>query len=331
MNLELTGEDVTWQGMADNGSLRAGRLPRVVAVILTYNSLADLPDCLDGIRSQRGCDLKIVVVDNASKDDERAGMLAVARQKLPALNFLSALEAASGSVVGEATSFFIQNDVNGGYSAGNNIGARFALHLGADAILILNPDVRIQDPYYLQCLAFALLADDRNAVAASVIRNLAGDNENPMHELGFIEELCWPMWVALGPLGLRPPSRRGRSTNIEKVSGSCLLVRSRFLAQIGFFDEGVFLYCEEAILGAQVKRGGWKMAYVPELEARHAHRTATKGDPSRRVRTWIRSRRYFHERYTEYGVLRRCLLRLSQGLVLGLARLRSVVAARICR
>lgn len=326
MDSTLLSDDLTWQGAASSDSLRAERGARVAAVILTYNSLADLPECLEGMGAQRGCDLRIVVVDNASQENERAGMLAVARQKLHGLKILTSSEAAMGDFDDKLTAFFIQNDVNGGYSAGNNIGARFALRLGVDAVLVLNPDVRIQDPHYVQRLALSLLGDDRNVVAASAVRNLAGEDENPMHELSFWEEFCWPFWLALGPLGLRLRSRRSRGSEVEKVSGSCLLVRAPFLAQIGFFDEAVFLYCEEAILAAQVRQGGWKIKYVPELQALHAHQATAKGDPSRRVRAWIRSRRYFHKTYTQYGVLRRALLRVSQSLVLCLFYLRAAVA-----
>ena len=37
---------------------------RVGAVVLTYNSADDLPDCLAGLRAQRGVDLQVIVVDN---------------------------------------------------------------------------------------------------------------------------------------------------------------------------------------------------------------------------------------------------------------------------
>ena len=56
---------------------------RVGAVVLTYNSADDLPDCLAGLRAQRGVDLQVIVVDNASKLDERARMKAIFHEVLP--------------------------------------------------------------------------------------------------------------------------------------------------------------------------------------------------------------------------------------------------------
>jgi GT2 family glycosyltransferase len=289
--------------------------PSVTAVVLTYNSVDDLPHCLDGLLKQQGCDLRICVVDNASAAENREALLATAYQKVPDIEVVSAADARTGVVDRAGRAFYVQNNVNAGYSAGNNIGARLAAELGCEAVLILNPDVRVHDTGYVAGLVRHLFADRDVAVAASAIRNLAGDNENPMQELGFVEELCWPLSMVLARLGWRLPSLRSRAATVEKVSGCCLLVRIEFLRTVGFFDENVFLYCEEAILGVQVRRLGLKITYAHDLEAVHAHVSSAKGDPTWRVSQWIRSRRYYHAHYSGYGPLRRSLLRVSQGAV----------------
>jgi GT2 family glycosyltransferase len=293
----------------------------ITAVVLTYNSTDDLPECLDGLVRQEGCDLRICVVDNASTASSRVAMLDMFRARVAPIAVLNVAEAERGVADRAAKGLFVQNDINAGYSAGNNIGARLAVALGSDAVLILNPDVRIVDPRYVSKLAARLFSEPRYAVAASAMRNLAGDDENPMQELGFLEELAWPVWMVLSRFGVRPPSRRTRPSEADKVSGSCLLVRSDFLRELGFFDESVFLYCEEAILAVQIRRLGRKIVYAPELEAVHAHKVSTKGDPSRRTREWIRSRRYYHANYSEYGPLRRSMLAASHQVVLGLLKL----------
>jgi GT2 family glycosyltransferase len=302
--------------------------PSITAVVLTYNSVDDLPDCLDGLVEQQGCDLRICVVDNASTPSNRAAMLAALKEKASPVVVLSAAEAASGPIDPAAGALFVQNDVNSGYSAGNNIGAKLAVRLGSDAVLIVNPDVRIADSRYVCKLAAGLFSQPRYAVAASAMRNLAGQNENPMHELGFLEELAWPMWMLLSRFGVRPPSRRRRTSDVEKVSGCCLLLRTEVLRELGFFDETVFLYCEEAILAAQLRRLGRKIVYMPELEAVHAHKVSAKGDSARRTSQWIRSRRYYHLNYSEYGPVRRFLLAVSQQMVLGLLKVQHHLGTR---
>ncbi len=219
------------------------------------------------------------------------------------------------------------NHANQGYSAGNNIGVRLALALGSDAVLITNPDIRILCRDYISSLVTCLFADPDHAIAASAVRNLSGMDENPMNELSFSDELLWPIRMLLSRLGIRPSSMHDLSTqHVRKVSGCCFLARTSFLGQIGFFDEGVFLYCEEEILAAQVRHAGKCIAYRPEIEVVHAHVASSKGDPVKRFVAWSRSRRYYHSRYANYGMVRRGILRLSHACVISLMHMKKVIS-----
>ena len=87
----------------------------------------------------------------------------------------------------------------------------------------------------------------------------------------------------------------------KKVSGCCLMVRMDFIQLIGFFDEQVFLYCEEAILSKQVEQAGLNMYYVANLQAIHRHIKSQKGNARKRFRAWISSRLYFERHYNYQG------------------------------
>jgi GT2 family glycosyltransferase len=291
---------------------------RLGVVILTHDSDEDLPLCLAGLLQQQAVHLDIIVVDNASQTDRRERMCHAFREAMPKAHGIDAGLAVPARYR-QGDGIFVSSRSNGGYSAGNNIGARIATALGCTAILIVNPDVRITMPDYLLLLAEALLRDDRNAIAASAIRNLAGANENPMFEPSFRQELFAPLSMItrrLFPRQRQPLSGTGRE--MMKLSGCCFLIRSEFLIDIGYFDESVFLYCEEAILAAQIRRAGGQSVYVGDIEALHAHRVSAKGDPVRRQRLWSRSRRYLHKRYIGYGLMQRSALSVSHGLVIAL-------------
>lgn len=297
-----------------------GQPLRIAAVVLTYNSTDDLPDCLSGLLAQAGVDLRVIVVDNASRPEARATMEADFLAALPGGRVLDA-EAARPKDLADRTAVFLRNPVNGGYSAGNNIGARLAAELGCEAVLIINPDVRIDNPDYVAVLTKLVTADPRTAITCSALRSLSGAHENPMSEPGFFEELLWPvrmitarLWRA--PAGPQPPTA---TSQVDKVSGACFMIRSDFLRLIGFFDTSVFLYCEESILRAQVRALGWHMMMEPGLEALHAHRSSAKGSPLARFRFWAQSRRQFHRDHGGYGPLRRALLTGSRALMTGLA------------
>lgn len=298
---------------------------RLGVVILTYNSDSDLPLCLAGILAQQGVVLDLIVVDNGSRGVGREKMRADVRDALP-----DVLELQAGqdipSEYRQGAGLFVSNDRNAGYSAGNNIGARLAVSLGCDAVLVINPDVRIEAGDYLLKLAATLFASELNAVAASAVWNLAGVNENPMFEPGICREVLAPFFLLLtglsrGRIGANP--KPSAPTGNDKFSGCCFLVRSSFLTRIGYFDENVFLYCEEAILAEQVRRAGLHSVYNGEISVVHAHRAAEKGDPVRRLSLWSRSRRYYHAQYRGTGGISLTALRISHDVMLTVARMRA--------
>ncbi len=288
-----------------NGNTMIGS-PRIGAVVLTHNSTAELPLCLEGLAAQTGVDLHVVVVDNNSIPEERSAM---ETEFLKC--FANGVVTNASKPVSTATALFLRNSNNNGYSGGNNIGAKVAIKMGCTAVLIVNPDVRIYNPNYIATLATLISADPHTAVACSAMENLSGEQENPMHEPSFIEELSLPLHLlTMGffrtkdcNLMYAPDTRK-----VEKVTGSCFMIRSDFLEKIGFFDEGVFLYCEEAILMMQVRRAGWHMMMETRISALHAHRRQAKGDPRPRFSALVKSRAYFYRTYSDYGVVKRVSL-----------------------
>ena len=283
----------------------------IAAVVLTYNSTDDLPQCLIGLAAQRGVDLRVIVVDNASRPDARAVMEAQFSEAFPGCAILSVGE----NPHPEFYHLFICNHQNSGYSAGNNIGARAAIAMGCTSVLIINPDVRIVDPFYVVTMAKLISVEALTAVTCSKLRNLTGAQENPMRELNFFEEALWPFLMVHKRLRERILAcefAENTPFKVTKVSGACFMIRSDFLKAIGYFDESVFLYCEESILMAQVKKLGWHMIMDPRTEAIHAHQSQSKGDPLPRYRKWLESRACFHQIYSNHSAIKNFILALSR-------------------
>src|SRR6476661_998983 len=100
----------------DHGRDKARTAPRLTIIVVTYNSRADIDDCLTAITGERAprIDHEVAVVDNASTD----GTSAYLRGRWPAVTVIDA----GGNL---------------GFAAGNNVGIR---HTSGDAVLLLNPD-----------------------------------------------------------------------------------------------------------------------------------------------------------------------------------------------
>lgn len=296
----------------------------VASVVLNYNSDADLFQSVPQLAEQRGVEQTIIIVDNASHVESVTKVSEwLARWRPDAVTGTQAeveawVKSHPQEVRQRGRIYFILSGENRGYSAGNNIGIRLADALGADAVLIANPDMRIEDPHYLAELTKQLFSEDRNRVAASRILGLDGKDQNPLREPNFWEELLWPRFYLskfLKPISYIIPVSGREPLWVPKVSGCCLLLRMSFLRATGYLDEAVFLYCEEPILAAQVRSAGGHIIFVPTLSAVHAHVRSEKGNSSRRMLLFIKSRRYYLERYSGYDALQRYFLGASYWLL----------------
>ncbi len=84
-----------------------------------------------------------------------------------------------------------------------------------------------------------------------------------------------------------------------------------FAAKIGYLDEQIFMYCEEPILAATVKKEGRKIFYKHDATAYHMHRSSEKGEPLKRLEMFFESRKYYLENYSEYGRIRKKMVLFS--------------------
>lgn len=66
-----------------------------------------------------------------------------------------------------------------------------------------------------------------------------------------------------------------RATEVFAWSGAAVLLRAEMLAEIGLFDERLFMYYEDLDLSWRGRRAGWRHVYEPASVVRHRHAGAT--------------------------------------------------------
>ena len=255
---------------------------KIATIILNYNSSADCRKCISYLKAQQGVEQEIVVVDNCSCEDDRKAVEVLCNEQ-------------------DCT--FIANSENRGYNAGNNVGLRYAAEKGYEFALIANPDMEFPQTDYLATLVAQMQTDDDIVVCGSDIIGADGIHQSPMGKddnwrgsFGWIKEI----------LGKKKKSdaydfidNYKESHYCHKVSGCCFMIRTAFLKEINFFDEKVFLYCEEAILSRQVEMTSKRMYYLATAQAVHRHVKNEKGNPVKRFKTWGKSRCYFIDSYSK--------------------------------
>lgn len=270
---------------------------KIAIIILNYNNSADCRKCIGYLKAQQNIEQEIIVVDNCSRKDDRKAVEVLCK---------------------EQGCTFIANSENKGYNAGNNVGLRYAAKKGYEFALIANPDMEFPQKDYLATL-LAKMKEDRNIiVGGSDIVGADGIHQSPMGKEGsWRGSFAWIKNI----LGKKKKSdaydfidNYSESHYCHKVSGCCFMIRMTFLKSIDFFDEKVFLYCEEAILSRQVEMNGKKMYYLATAQAVHRHINSEKGDPVKRFKTWGKSRCYFIDHYSNDHWFGKQIAKLSMKL-----------------
>lgn len=268
---------------------------KVMAVILNYNTIEDSKKCALLLKKQKGTELYVTIVDNNSSD----GKICELRQFCDDNGII-----------------LIENKENKGFSAGNNIGLKKATEYGCKYALVINPDVEVRDEDFV-CEAVKTMESDNNiAVLGPDVINMKGQHQNPMREVRYWEEVLWPIILIRNKMKKSLPyiCDYTKSGYCEKVSGCCFCMRMNFAEKIGYLDEKVFLYCEEPILAATVKREGMHEYYKKNIIAYHMHKESEKGNSADRLKVFFKSRKYYLRKYSGYGKVKLAIVNKALSL-----------------
>jgi N-acetylglucosaminyl-diphospho-decaprenol L-rhamnosyltransferase len=234
--------------------MSAGSTARTVAVVVvTYNSATVLPGLLrsldDGLR---GVSWHLIVADNASADDS----VAVARQLVPDCRIA-------------------QTGRNAGYAAAFNAALRVAEPY--DAVLILNPDVRLR-PGSVAKLVARLGGDGAERAGIAVPRILDEDGgvafslrREPTVRRAFGEALLGQRAGRFAALGETVVDRDAyfRDGTVEWATGAVMLMSRACLEASGPWEERFFLYSEETEFALRARDRGFLTSLVADAEVVH--------------------------------------------------------------
>lgn len=218
------------------------KYPKIFIVILNYNGRKVLSRCLRSVFQTDYPDFKVVLVDNNSSDSS----LEMARSNFP-------------------KAFFIKNEENLGFSAGNNVGIKFSLERGADYVLLLNYDTEVRKDF-LKKLIVCSFQNGSWGILSPVI--FKGDSDQIWFGGGKID------WLRMKiKHDTKIKSRSCRESAF--ISGCAMLVKAEVFKKIGLLDEDFFLYWEDADFGVRARKAGFKLGVVFSSQARHFEKEET--------------------------------------------------------
>jgi N-acetylglucosaminyl-diphospho-decaprenol L-rhamnosyltransferase len=217
---------------------------KVAAIVVHWNSLEELPGCLDALGSHP--DLLVVVVDNASPD----GGADLVRTRYPGVRL-------------------IPMGRNAGFGAGVNAGAAATR---SEYVLALNPDTRLKGED-----ALAMAAAARDLGAAVVGPRLVGADGREELSFSTRDSLAGDFGWMLSWRAGRPGKVLSSPREVAWVTGACLMARRDDFEGVHGFDEGYFLYFEDADLCRRIRLKGGRVMHDPRFRAVHRRGGSSRG------------------------------------------------------
>ncbi|MBI2413419.1 MAG: glycosyltransferase family 2 protein [Deltaproteobacteria bacterium] len=219
--------------------------PLISIIIVNWNGMKFLPECLKSIFSQTAS-FEVVLVDNGSRD----GSAEYVKKGFPLV-------------------MVIEESENLGFAKGNNIGIAAAK---GKYILTLNNDTMLEEGF-LERLERAAESSDES-IGMWAVKILSFDKKT-IDSVGGL--LIYRDGLAKGRGRLEKDTGQYDSPKEVFIPSACAgLYRKSMLDAIGAFDEDFFAYCEDTDLGLRARLAGFRTVNVPEAVVYH-HYSGTTG------------------------------------------------------
>ena len=221
-------------------------------VIVNYNVKDLLYNCLKSIyNNSENIDLEIFVVDNDSKDYS----MEMVEEHFP--NVIT-----------------IKNTNNVGFSTANNQAIKLCKN---EFILLLNPDTIIKPNTLFESMRF--MKNNQNCGALSVMMKNGIGDFLPESKRGFPSPMVsffrlfkfhklFPKSAFFNQYYLGHLDKYSRH-EIDVLCGAFFLSRKKVFDTVGLLDETFFMYGEDIDLSFRIKKRGYSVFYLGDLEIIH--------------------------------------------------------------
>ena len=251
-------------------------------VIVNFNTKDYTLQCIDSIhKDPPSVNYEIILIDNASSD----GSAEFLERKYPGLSI-------------------IRSEKNVGIAGGNNLGIKAA---SGKFILLLNNDTIVIPRSIDRTVEFLEAIPEAGGVGGNLI-NADASFQSGYYNFPTLGRL-FLITTKIGQLlhDYYPSNARADSIiEVDWMSTAFMTFRREALFGIGLVDEQYFIYSDESDLQLRMRKAGWKIYYLPDLETIHFGGRSL--NPWKRRRLVYRGYLLFFTRHR--GVFQTVLVRL---------------------
>lgn len=265
--------------------------PKVSIILVNYNGNEDTIACVSSLQEVDYDNYEIIVVDNASKNQDELG------------------EKMSSDVV------LIKSDKNLGFSGGNNLGIEYAMKSNADYVMLLNNDTVVDKNLLKELIKSA----EEHAPAGIITGKILYYSEPDR------------VWYAGGYMNLNKArihhchiQENDTFDDCERevsfATGCLVMMPKEVIQKIGMLNDIFFMYSEDAEYCARVQNAGYKIWYTPEAKIYHKI-SASSGGAGSRLSQYYRARNelYLVYHYAKHPVIGSacCIGRYLKRIIVG--------------
>ena len=223
---------------------------RVLVIVVHWRNPELTARCLESLARGTYSAADLLLVDNASSDRPGPELKAT----IPGLEVL-------------------ELDTNRLYAGGVNLGLERAYARGYDYALMMNNDVEAA-PDLVERLTEMAESDPRIGLVGPKI--FFADPRDRIWSAG--GRIDW--WSGMSHhRGLRKPDgpEWDAPADVDYLTGACILIRRRVLAEVGTFDEDYVMYAEDADYCVRARAHGFRVVYAPRARLWHEVSAASGG------------------------------------------------------
>ena len=237
-------------------------------ITINYNGLKDTCELIESLPLEEQS-IEVIVVDNASKENEAA----IIANRYPQVKV-------------------IRSEKNLGFAGGNNLGIKAAQ---GKYLFFINNDVILKPQTSdISHLVNRLKTNDKIAMVCPKIRFAWGDN--PIQFAGYTPLSRYTMRNRSIGFGETDKGQYDIAHPTPYAHGAAMLVKREALEQVGLMPECYFLYYEELDWSMMFTRAGYDIWYEPACTIYHKESQSTGQNSSLKTYYLTRNRLLFVKR-----------------------------------